>query len=178
MGSKDDPEEKIIIFLANFAVSISVMLTYPLMLFPCVELINELSKSKKGFIPVQDEETLDMISDSSDENDAGSSSMKKNVVTGRHIMSRVILVFGTFIVAILIPNIHDLISLAGALAGACVALIIPPLLNLRYVLETHPWYSSKVFQQALLFILGTTMAIVGTYSSVEEIFLEYRNQES
>ena len=46
---------------------------------------------------------------------------------------RAILVCLTYIMAIAIPNVQLLVSLAGALSGSATGLIIPPLLELAYV---------------------------------------------
>ena len=46
---------------------------------------------------------------------------------------RAILVCFTYIMAIAIPNVQLLVSLAGALSGSATGLIVPPLLELAYV---------------------------------------------
>ena len=46
---------------------------------------------------------------------------------------RASLVLLTYLVAVVVPNVQSLISLAGALAGSSTALLIPPALELAYL---------------------------------------------
>lgn len=46
---------------------------------------------------------------------------------------RTMLVLLTYTVAVLVPNVQSLISLAGALTGSSTALLIPPLLELAWL---------------------------------------------
>lgn len=46
------------------------------------------------------------------------------------IRTRICLVLATYLVAVIVPNIEILISLAGAVAGSCLALFMPPLLQI------------------------------------------------
>lgn len=45
------------------------------------------------------------------------------------------LVLSTYLIAVIVPNVHTLISLAGALAGASTGLLIPPILELAWIRE-------------------------------------------
>ena len=59
--------------------------------------------------------------------------MPKMVLPGDSIQLRAVLVLLTFVVAMVVPNVQALISLAGALAGASTALLIPPIMKLAYI---------------------------------------------
>mmetsp|Transcript_21086 Transcript_21086/g.45733 ORF Transcript_21086/g.45733 Transcript_21086/m.45733 type:complete len:240 (+) Transcript_21086:2-721(+) len=63
-----------------------------------------------------------------------------SIIPGDSLYLRMGLVFATFLVAVIIPNVQVLISLAGALAGSSTALLIPPMLELALIdhLESKP----------------------------------------
>ena len=46
---------------------------------------------------------------------------------------RACLVLGTFLVAVLVPNVQSLVSLVGAVTGSSTALLIPPILELAFI---------------------------------------------
>lgn len=194
-------DESIIVFLmiANTVCSLSVLLSYPLQLFPTLELIgpktaalwlefrhggkpggvgdneydeNDLSR----FDPMptlHEHESLSMGSNDKEHSfenfetttdnpssgsnsgtdqkliDATRRSMVSNntdsfpmqpTIPGDSLFLRVGLVLVTFLVAVIIPNVQVLISLAGALAGSSTALLIPPMLELALIdhLERKP----------------------------------------
>jgi len=197
---KDDKSIIVYVMIANTVVSLSVLFTYPLQLFPTLELIgpkvaalwwrfrhggrrrgeaeandydeNDLS----GFDPMPTlpehnvaslrshgdndhlYENFEKLADdgapsssdgpgSNDEIDALRSSMVSNVtelefptmsIPGDSLLLRTGLVLVTYSVAVIVPNVQVLISLAGALAGSSTALLIPPMLELALVdhLET------------------------------------------
>ncbi|KAL7532873.1 hypothetical protein ACHAXR_004907, partial [Thalassiosira sp. AJA248-18] len=193
---KDDKSLIVFLMIANTAVSLSVLFTYPLQLFPTLELIgpkvnalwwkyrhggkrgeladnefdeNDLSEfDPMPTLPEHEEGSYDnehiydnfekVADDASNNNsdDAGSvedlndfrSSMISNVtdvfpatsIPGDSLFLRTGLVFMTFLVAVIVPNVQVLISLAGALAGSSTALLIPPMLELALIdhLESKP----------------------------------------
>ena len=61
-------------------------------------------------------------------------------IPGDSMWLRMGLVLLTYLVAVIVPNVQVLISLAGALAGSSTALLIPPMLELALIshLETKP----------------------------------------
>lgn len=61
-------------------------------------------------------------------------------IRGDSIYLRTGLVFLTYLVAVIVPNVQVLISLAGALAGSSTALLIPPMLELALIdhLDSKP----------------------------------------
>ncbi|KAL7571319.1 hypothetical protein ACA910_007640 [Epithemia clementina (nom. ined.)] len=59
--------------------------------------------------------------------------MPKMILPGDSPQLRAALVLLTFVVAVVVPNVQALISLAGALAGSSSALLIPPVLKLAYL---------------------------------------------
>jgi len=196
---QSDPSLRWWLLVANATISLSVLLTYPLQLFPAVELIgpwwskhfgrDDLDLEEKdlnGFdpmpaLPEHDEyaeEEVDGVSNmestqnhgnerGDDENDqpeassftgllkrAGSSfgidaddaasvvssvmdfpnqMMPKMILPGDSPQLRASLVLITYTIAVIVPNVQALISLAGALAGSSTALLIPPILELAWL---------------------------------------------
>ena len=43
------------------------------------------------------------------------------------------IVIGTYLVAMVVPNVQSLVSLVGAVTGSSTALLIPPILELAYI---------------------------------------------
>ena len=181
-----------LIMVANAFVSVSVILSYPLMLLPALELIaSKISRAGKEWdimvhgggegngrndgddkdlspfeplppLPEHDVASLGdddfpqehayeiMSSNLADNDDAKSEDdISEDGTTTMSILTAMIvpemnmpgdspqlrtgLVFLTFVIAILIPNVQSLISLAGALAGTSTALLIPPLMELAWI---------------------------------------------
>jgi len=175
-----------LIMFANVAVSLSVLMTYPLQLFPAIELLGPVFQQNKylsrfyqqsNAAPVVEEEDKDLsgfeplpaifehevaslgslpeehnYGAEDDEDDApkrprseeGGSSMSgvssvtssifpRMIMPGDSPQLRATLVLFTYAVAVVVPNVQALISLAGALAGSSIALIIPPILELAYI---------------------------------------------
>lgn len=188
---KDDSHLIVFLMAANTAVSISVLFTYPLQLFPTIELLGpKFTKlvwklthrgevhpleddnfdefDLTGFermppLPEHEEASLGShdnarISEyntnqihggfeeiNNDSKDDIRTSLISNItealseqVMGDSLPLRMLLVFGTYLVAVIIPNVQALISLAGALSGSSTALLIPPILELALIehLET------------------------------------------
>jgi len=213
---RDDDTVTLFIMIANTAVSLSVLLTYPLQLFPAIELLGPMIEQNKymskllclfpkgsggdleddedgqdlaGFEPLpplpehemydedleesaafindQQQQSNDhasnyqsiatsttnlvtgIVNDSDkdglvggDETFSAVSSVtnkslmqqrKTNVMPGDSVQMRLFLVFVTYLVAVVVPNVQALISLAGALAGSSTALLIPPVLELAWM---------------------------------------------
>ena len=184
-------DDNLIVFVmaANIAVSLSVLFTYPLQLFPTIELLGpKLSKiiwklTHRREVHYQEDDNLDefdltgfermpplpeneeaslsthdnariseyntntnQIYDGLEEGnndesmDDGRTSLISNItealseqISGDSLPLRMILVFGTYLVAVIIPNVQALISLAGAIAGSSTALLIPPILELALI---------------------------------------------
>ena len=183
-------DDSVIVFVmaANTVVSLSVLFTYPLQLFPTIELLGpKLSKlfwklghrSKvhyqgednsddfdlAGFermppLPENEEASLNSHDNAriseyntnqaqadffeENANTSGSNNVRTSLISnimealseqiaGDSLPLRMILVFGTYLVAVIIPNVQTLISLAGALAGSSTALLIPPILEFALI---------------------------------------------
>ena len=189
----DDASLRWWLLMANTFISLSVLLTYPLQLFPAVELIGpwwstifggnddpDISDEKDltGFDPMpalpehdeydHEKDTRHKYGEESgperSSNDdapvnsltgllqhAGSSMgidaddtasvissvmdfpnqlMPKMILPGDSPQLRATLVLLTYTIAVIVPNVQALISLAGALAGSSSALLIPPILEL------------------------------------------------
>jgi len=267
------------LFLANTAISFSVLLTYPLQLFPAVELLGpSWSKVFGGNVVVVDEEeeeaendltgfdplpplpehdtfaeeeefseahrygdgdedkaetsgnggTLtieNVVTDSGldgnngDADDAQSirsflssaisfpnQMMPKMILPGDSPQLRAALVILTYSIAVIVPNVQALISLAGALAGSSTALLIPPILELAWLnhLETgvpvpklgdgpppspsmrahkpkplRPYkYLLPKVKCYLLLVAGFIFMFIGTYASVADIIAIYTGRGS
>ena len=191
---KDDNHLIVFFMITNTVVSISVLFTYPLQLFPTLELLGpKLTKfiwklTHKGEVNHPEENNFDdeydltgfermptlpehgeaslsshdnaRISEyNTTTNDDGNqiyggfepynnrvskdeirTSLISNItealseqIMGDSLALRMILVFATYLVAVIIPNVQALISLAGAVAGSSTALLIPPMLELALV---------------------------------------------
>mmetsp|Transcript_15342 Transcript_15342/g.33147 ORF Transcript_15342/g.33147 Transcript_15342/m.33147 type:complete len:635 (+) Transcript_15342:82-1986(+) len=190
----------VIVFLmvANTAVSLSVLFTYPIQLFPTLEILgpkftkcwwkvthsgdsefdgkeDDEDNDLTGFDPMPPLPEHDVASLSSfnqehiyDKHDEGNASpcdkgedeqqrkialdtrgsfmsnitevFPKMTIPGDSLLLRVCLVILTYTVAVIVPNVQALISLAGAVAGSSSALLIPPMLELALIehLETQP----------------------------------------
>ena len=59
--------------------------------------------------------------------------MPTMILPGDSPQLRATLVVTTYTIAVIVPNVQALISLAGALAGSSCALIIPPILELAWL---------------------------------------------
>ena len=175
------------ILAANTLVSLSVLLTYPLQLFPSLELVapwvagmhpnntdddedndealdNELNDFEPlPVLPEHDVVSVDFpgtaqehrygLVDNNEDNDTavqneiapeGDQSSRQGrsfldvaltsmTVPGDSMVLRATLVLFTYVVAVAIPNVQSLISLAGALAGSSTALLVPPVLDLAWI---------------------------------------------
>lgn len=201
---KDDDSVTTWLMVANTAVSLSVLLTYPLQLFPALELIgpmlegsqfwtrflclnpnsngdDDMEADLSAFEPlpplpehdVMDNEDMacnmehdyyhsmddvakDRDNSKKDNNftnlsnqesttDAASVSAVSSIsgirfprilnsnMPSDSVQMRIFLVIITYLVAVVVPNVQSLISLAGALAGSSTALLIPPALELAWV---------------------------------------------
>lgn len=196
------------VLIANVIVSLSVLLTYPLQMFPCITIISQVRHrrmQKRGLLQSSqpsssanrninengDDIGTHFVPLSSD-NDCDSHRSRgslltntlvarlspkerrpineKSLMEGDSSMMRVVLVSVTFIVAFLVPDIQELISLAGALAGSSTALIIPPLIRLRFLSTDDSQYTYNRINCYVLIIFGISMAVLGTVASIKEIF--------
>jgi len=148
MRNFDQLEGSALILAANAFVTFSVLFTYPLQMFPSIKLMAQILQTQKSInseetfaneSPLPDHElsqrdsTVNFVSittllDSNCENYQVASA-PSNSSDGDTLCLRTTLVLLTYIVAIAIPNVQELISLAGALAGASNALIIPLFCN-------------------------------------------------
>eukprot|EP00986_Skeletonema_menzelii_P019425 scaffold27999_cov166-Skeletonema_menzelii.AAC.3 len=186
---KDDNHLIAYVMAANTVVSLSVLFTYPLQLFPTIELLGpkfsklvwklthrgefryqednnfddefdltgfermpplpeneEASLSTHDNARISEYNTTNQMYDGFEENnndeekDDIRTSLISNItealseqILGDSLPLRMVLVFGTYLVAVIIPNVQSLISLAGALAGTSTALLIPPILELALI---------------------------------------------
>lgn len=157
---KNFTDHREMILIANTFVSVSVLLTYPLQLFPCLELVGAWveQKRRRGLEP------LSMDEENEEE--------KESFIPGDSPQLRLGLVMLTYVVAIVIPNVQQLISLAGALCGSSTALLIPPLLELQSVRRTTNSLLSK--QKCYVsFFFGIVFCLIGSGASIVNIIRLY-----
>ncbi|KAL3789251.1 hypothetical protein HJC23_002836 [Cyclotella cryptica] len=178
-----DKTVTLFLMIANTVVSLSVLFTYPIQLFPVVEILSSdfalvwsrftqnsyISPEDEndendltGFEPMPplpehdvaehtyDYDNFEKANDGSvvveDETEAEPpqdlrSSVMSNITEifpkwpgrGSTLPLRIILVILTYLVAVMVPNVQALISLAGAIAGSSSALLIPPMLELALI---------------------------------------------
>ena len=239
---------------ANAAVSFSVLITYPLQLFPCFELIGPLLTACRGRIltrrrrrrhdhvqltnntmeettaatttrtasgdrgdftalsgndeehddnnvddpnhhhhhrlPIatndddDDNEVSDHSSDHYDDSDPHlSSSSLSSSSSGDTRLGRVLLVLVTYVLAVAVPNVESMISLAGALAGSIVALLVPPAMQIAYCRqqqrqqgeETTTNTKGVLVRSVLLFTAGLIFMVIGTGASLWDIVKIYKS---
>lgn len=177
---QDDASVTFWLMVANAAVSVSVLLTYPLQLFPALELFGpalanfrwpwkaapdmrddldldafeplptlfEHDTMSQESLPEQhhdygDTPTDTAAGDDDDDEDTRSRGAMSNFsvatsffpempMPGDSPLLRASLVLLTYMVAVVVPNVQSLISLAGAVAGSSTALLIPPILELAW----------------------------------------------
>mmetsp|Transcript_1499 Transcript_1499/g.3239 ORF Transcript_1499/g.3239 Transcript_1499/m.3239 type:complete len:477 (+) Transcript_1499:59-1489(+) len=143
-----------LVYAANFAASLSILLTYPLQLFPATVLMGQIVARRRARRTPPDK---DVPPD-------GGVARPYSGLEGDSFPLRACLVLATYALAISIPHVQEMISLAGAVSGAATSLIIPPLLQIRFA----EMRAIRILSFALL-VIGILFGIFGTYSSVEEI---------
>jgi hypothetical protein len=240
---RHDPSITWWLMLANTAVSISILLTYPLQLFPALELMGPwlsrtFSFGKKVPVDVAEESDLvgfeplpplpehdtaslgsipsqhdygdydDVKNDENGDSDDGmdddlSRTMVSSVTTmfpemtmpGDSPLLRLVLVMLTYSVAVIIPDVQTLISLAGAVAGSSTALLIPPIMELAWIRhlqrdssdEVRPvdetgWFMAyrhtdkylwEKVKSWFLLVIGLIFMGIGTAASIADIVRIY-----
>jgi len=199
-----------LVLAANFIVSASVLASYPLQMFPAINLISQLrdrnahphhastvpqstqdcgedengntmetyggmdsrEASTANFMPLDTEQERlenELGTESSHFTKQGGLFQNRTTFEGDSPILRMTLVLGTYLFAVLIPNVQELISLSGALAGSSCALIIPPLIELRSILESKHRISPTAVLRYILMIIGVVFLIVGTAASIRDI---------
>lgn len=176
----DESRTKPLVLAANAAVSVSVLLTYPLQLFPCFELVANVPLTRLFIRRSTDFAAVQRDFEDNGHQDASSSSIQSHGSGGilntqtqseREWPMRIVLVLITYIIAAAIPNVESLISLAGALAGSSTALLIPPWLQISA--SSRNGGSESVVGSYALFAAGFVFLLIGTTSSVVDIVKVY-----
>jgi len=158
---------KTVIMAANFFACLSVLCSYPLQLFPTLELDLERESSKnggggdgKGYTVISSS-----LNNSIDGND-GTETVSRN--TWRR---RVTLILFTFCLAMVVPDVALMISFAGSVAGTTAAIILPPALSLK--IEATGLSRRKVIMNLAIIAFGLSLAVVGACSSTIRIVGTY-----
>lgn len=138
-----------LVHLANAAISLSVLMTYPLQLLPTIELLGPGLSKLLGIDNSSSSSTSGSPLKKAIQNAGETMGVSKGTMTsftnfpgrmlpdldspGDTFPARLTLVIATYTVAVVVPNVHSLISLAGALAGSSSALLIPPIAELAWI---------------------------------------------
>ncbi|KPJ11145.1 Proton-coupled amino acid transporter 1 [Papilio machaon] len=84
--------------------------------------------------------------------------------------TRVIMVFITFVLAAIIPNLSGIISLVGAFSSSALAIIFPPFFEIITFwpdrLGKDDW---KLWKDVLIIVFGVSGFAFGTYASIDNI---------
>jgi proton-coupled amino acid transporter len=80
----------------------------------------------------------------------------------------------TYTMANIIPFLGLFISLIGASAGAFLAIILPPILNLIAFQGELPWY--YIAKDILIIIIGITGSLTGTILSIIDIVEKFKEE--
>merc|ERR1712038_2252111 len=125
-------------------MSCGVFLTYPLVMYPAVEILLPSILGWKGF---------------------------KSMAVVTELGFRYCLVFITFGLAAAIPKIDLFISLIGAVSSSTLALIAPSILHTMVFWEDFQggWGKFKIARNMFLLFLGVVGMVAGTITSVKDI---------
>ncbi len=96
-------------------------------------LLSRLSSNKSFQRSIEDSIDSDNGASSPQTRKNGQDSAFDWVLPGDSPVMRACLVLGTFLVAVLVPNVQSLVSLVGAVTGSSTALLIPPILELAFI---------------------------------------------
>ena len=175
---------------ANTVTGLSVLLTYPLQMFPALQLVGPYFAKNDNGNEEEDVEDVALVgTDNGDTNgqngtttgDSGTSSPQEQQqgtgIPGDTPWLRLGYVLTTYLVAVLVPNVQLLISLVGALAGSSTALLIPPLVEYEFRRRHHGSLLSKS-RCLLVFGLGVCFMVVGTTTTVISIVQAYTTTSS
>ena len=169
-----DLHRREMILIANTFVSVSILLTYPLQLYPCLELVGawieerRKRRGRRSALPMEEPDGIVVVVDDDDDEEEE----EYHTIPGDSIQLRFGLVFFTYLIAISIPNIQQLIALSGALAGSTVALIIPPLIELQSI-KRSTGSSLGIAKCCISCFMGTILCLVGTGASILDIVRLY-----
>lgn len=209
MEHSDQYSAKSLVLAANFFVSFSVLVTYPLQLFPAINLVSQLRarKARRGAggggwvgvehrrIPAFGEDGLPVAGGGAEQTSSlpqiipgeeGGNTWQlteregpfgnRKSFEGDSPLLRAGLVLGTFVVAIVIPNVQELISLSGAFAGSSAALVIPPLIELKSLLEYNSKWAHPVVKCYILLAIGIVFLLLGTAASLFDIIKAFNEE--
>jgi amino acid permease len=250
----EDERSMWILYVANSLLSLAVLLTYPLQLFPTYELVGpwalrfstklrrlrgngsddddaveeedgilrSLSMPQLSTVPEAEtdhpreedkERTEQIFAEAGSSLTAESSTLPSSSYShGRrgHLAGfcgdldyyptkgdspqlRALLVGLTVVLAIAIPNVELLVSLAGALSGSATGLIIPPLLQLAHFGKLQReqqeqelqrdqasarYYWCKRLENYILLALGILVMLIGTGAALADIVRVYLGLDS
>ena len=164
--------------LANSFASLSVLLTYPLQMFPALELIGPLVNRRTKSHRNDNDDNNNDDNNNNDEPTQGKNDSSSSSFEGDSPRLRLGYVLVTYLIAVAVPNVQSIISLAGAIAGSSTALLIPPLVELEYLKRHHKerWYSQ--WRCYLIFVLAVVFMLTGAIASILNIVQAYQNNNN
>ena len=157
--------------LINCTIALTVVGSYGLQFWPVKEIVRAdsitLAVRTEGYDAVKDVvERDDSYSGLEDDDDGSASSTSSGEIEDKAWKTEVALIVTTFIIAMVVPNVGLMISLAGSLAGTMSAVILPSLLDLE------GGDGNKILN-CILIGTGIVFMIIGVGSSVAEIISSF-----
>jgi len=133
-------------------LSLSMFVTYALMIFVPVEIIWPILKKR-----IKKEEWVKPL----------------------ERVFRCFLVICTFCIAVAIPHLGPFISLIGAFASSSLALLFPSIIDtmVRWKSRLGLWYW-RLWKNIIIFIFGFIGFFLGTITSIQDIIIAFQNDNS
>uniref|UniRef100_A0A336LBI0 CSON006547 protein n=1 Tax=Culicoides sonorensis TaxID=179676 RepID=A0A336LBI0_CULSO len=147
------PEDEILPLFVKAFISIAIMLTYALQFFVAVQIMWPCVVERFNI---------------------------ENNLLFKELAFRTALVLMTFCIAEAVPNLGMFISLIGALSGAALALIFPPVCEfvIAYSSEQKGPSWSTLLINSVILIVGFLGFVTGTYESLNGIIHEFFIKEN
>lgn len=152
--------------LGELAITVTILLAFPLNIFPCRYTCEVVIASWRG-APIAD--TLPVIEEGKPQLEEGlisaceDSELDEVVAKGSrcgHFMLTLLIVGLAMLCAAFIPSIQTVFSLLGSTCSAFVCYVVPAMFQLK--VAEGPWYSSTKLPAWILLIGGTVMGVACT----------------
>jgi amino acid permease len=145
--------------VAKLLLSVMMMLTYPLALFSCRDLIIisiPIPKADAELVPVVISGRKAWWLFPQDD---------KQLIRSLHVMVTVALWGISTELAIRAPSLGDVLNVVGCVAGTVIAYLLPGLFEIKVNGYSH--------LAMLLLVVGTSVGLVGTYSSLRKLVSDW-----
>lgn len=183
----------LVALVSNVSTIVAVVLTFPVQLFPSIELLEQTAGLSRagGYVPVAKEDILGQIElapslsssskgDRKDDNDddalldnyddepvspQGKSAKPPRPTSPlKRSCFRIVIVVGIGLVAALVPDLGALIDLIGALTGSALSIVVPALIDLKCPRPGRRRW--EFFVDCALILLGVIGGITGTFQAI------------